>query len=91
VNTYAEQLEPMDDVVKAMTAQYGQHSPIHEYLSKIKGHWRAPPSGSACPCCLNCCRRISLLEAARRHRCAGNVSGAQTRRASRANTCRPMP
>ena len=37
VNTYAEQLEPMDDVVKAMTAKYGQYSPIHEYLSKIKG------------------------------------------------------
>src|SRR5690348_8293099 len=31
VNTYAEQLEPMDDVVKAMTVQFGQYSPIHEY------------------------------------------------------------
>src|ERR1700722_1073155 len=38
VNTYADQLEPVDDVVKAMTGQYGQYGPIHEYLSKIKGH-----------------------------------------------------
>ena len=61
VNTYAEQLEPMDDVVKAMTAQYGQYSPIHEYLSKIKGHWRALPSSTG-TLNLNCCGRISLLK-----------------------------
>jgi ABC-type glycerol-3-phosphate transport system substrate-binding protein len=61
VNTYAEQLEPMDDVVKAMTAQYGQYSPIHEYLSKIKGNWRALPSSTG-SLNLNCCARISLLK-----------------------------
>ena len=61
VNTYADQLEPMDDVVKAMTAQYGQYSPIHEYLSKIKGHWRALPSSTG-TLNLNCCARISLLK-----------------------------
>jgi ABC-type glycerol-3-phosphate transport system substrate-binding protein len=43
VSTYTEQLEPMDDVVKAMISQYGQYSPIHEYLSKFKGSWRALP------------------------------------------------
>ena len=37
VNTYADQLEPMDDVVKAMTAQYGQYSPIHEYPVEDQG------------------------------------------------------
>jgi ABC-type glycerol-3-phosphate transport system substrate-binding protein len=61
VNTYAEQLEPMDDVVKAMTAQFGQYSPIHEYLSKIKGSWRALPSSTG-TLNLNCCARISLLK-----------------------------
>ena len=61
MNTYAEQLEPMDDVVKAMTAQYGQYSPIHEYLSKLKGHWRALPSSTG-TLNLNCCARISLLK-----------------------------
>jgi ABC-type glycerol-3-phosphate transport system substrate-binding protein len=61
VNTYADQLEPMDDVIKAMTAQYGQYSPIHEYLSKIKGNWRALPSSTG-TLNLNCCARISLLK-----------------------------
>ena len=44
VNTYADKLEPMDDVVKAMTAHTGQYSPIDEYLSRLKGHWMALPS-----------------------------------------------
>ena len=61
VNTYADQLEPVDDVVKAMTGQYGQYGPIHEYLSKIKGHWRALPSSTG-TLNLNCCGRISLLK-----------------------------
>jgi hypothetical protein len=61
VNTYAEQLEPMDDVVKAMMAQFGQYSPIREYLSKIKGSWRALPSSTG-TLNLNCCARISLLK-----------------------------
>ena len=51
----------MDDVVKAMTAQYGDYSPIHEYLSKIKGAWRALPSSTG-TLNLNCCARISLLK-----------------------------
>ena len=61
VNTYADQLEPVDDVVKAVTGQYGQYGPIHEYLSKIKGHWRALPSSTG-TLNLNCCGRISLLK-----------------------------
>ena len=61
VNTYADKLEPMDDVVKAMTAQYGQYSPIHEYLSRLKGHWMALPSSTG-TLNLNCCARISLLK-----------------------------
>ena len=76
VNTYADQLEPMDDVVKAMTAQYGQYSPIHEYLSKIKGklagaavqHRHVEPE---------LLRADQPAEAARRHRYRRDVSGAQ--------------
>jgi spermidine/putrescine-binding protein len=59
VNTYADQLEPMDDVVEAMTTQYGQYSPIHEYLSKLKAHWRALPSSTG-TLNLSCCGRLDL-------------------------------
>src|SRR6516165_7615695 len=34
VNTYAEPLEPMDDVFKAMTTQYAQYSPLPVYFSQ---------------------------------------------------------
>jgi ABC-type glycerol-3-phosphate transport system substrate-binding protein len=51
----------VDDLVQAMTAKYGQYSPIHEYLSKLKGHWRALPSSTG-TLNLNCCGRISLLK-----------------------------
>jgi hypothetical protein len=44
-----------------MTAQYGPYSPIHEYLPKIKGNWRALPSSTG-TLNLNCCARISLLK-----------------------------
>jgi ABC-type glycerol-3-phosphate transport system substrate-binding protein len=61
VDTYADLLEPMDDVVKEMNAKYGAYSPIHEYLSKLKGSWRALPSSTG-TLNLNCCGRISLLK-----------------------------
>ena len=62
VNTYADKLEPMDDVVKAMTAQVRSgHPDSNQTLSKLKGHWMALPSSTG-TLNLNCCARISLLK-----------------------------
>ena len=61
VNTYADRLEPVDDIVAHMTGQYGKYSPIHEYLSKPKGHWMAVPSSTG-TLNLTCAGRISLLK-----------------------------
>ena len=44
-----------------MIEQYGKYSPIHEYLSKLKGHWMALPSSTG-TLNLNCVGRISLLK-----------------------------
>ena len=44
VHNNAQLLEPMDDVVKRLSAKYGEMSPIVEYLSKIDGSYRAMPS-----------------------------------------------
>ena len=60
VNTYADKLEPVDDVVQQMVGQYGKYSPIHEYLAKAKGHWAAVPSSTG-TLNLTCCGRISML------------------------------
>jgi ABC-type glycerol-3-phosphate transport system substrate-binding protein len=40
----AEVLEPMDDVVKRLSAKYGAINPIVDYLSKSKGSYRAVPA-----------------------------------------------
>ncbi|HEY3847354.1 MAG TPA: extracellular solute-binding protein [Acetobacteraceae bacterium] len=61
VNTYADKLEPVDDLVKAMNDKYGKYSPIHEYLAKLGGHWMALPSSTG-TLNLSCCARISLLK-----------------------------
>jgi ABC-type glycerol-3-phosphate transport system substrate-binding protein len=37
-------LEPMDDVVKRLSAKYGQITPINQYLATVDGSWRAMPS-----------------------------------------------
>src|ERR1700733_2677186 len=39
VHQYAAQLEPMDDVMQRLTAQYGNVSAILEYLARIDGVW----------------------------------------------------
>ena len=44
VRNNAEQLEPMDDVVKRLSAKYGPMNEIVDYLSKIKGSYAAMPS-----------------------------------------------
>jgi ABC-type glycerol-3-phosphate transport system substrate-binding protein len=61
VHQWSEHLEPMDEVVNALIAQYGPVASVNEYLGKVKGHWMAVPTsiGSAS---LPPCGRISLLK-----------------------------
>jgi ABC-type glycerol-3-phosphate transport system substrate-binding protein len=40
----AENLEPVDDIMKDLTAEHGQVSKVVEYLGKVKGHWVAIPA-----------------------------------------------
>src|SRR5277367_5797332 len=61
VQTYADKLEPVDDVVQHMISEYGKYSPIHEYLAKTTGHWAALPSSTG-TLNLTCAGRISLLK-----------------------------
>ena len=61
VDTYADRLEPVDDIVAHMTGRYGKYSPIHEYLSKLKGQWMAVPSSTG-TLNLTGAGRISLLK-----------------------------
>ena len=44
VRNNADQLEPMDDVVKRLSAKYGKMNEVVDYLSKIKGSYKAMPS-----------------------------------------------
>jgi ABC-type glycerol-3-phosphate transport system substrate-binding protein len=40
----AKELEPVDDVMKALVAKHGGVSPLIEYLGKVDGHWVAIPA-----------------------------------------------
>jgi ABC-type glycerol-3-phosphate transport system substrate-binding protein len=60
VQTYADRLEPADDVIKAMESQYGAYSPIAKYLASSKERWKAVPSSTG-NLNLTCCGRISML------------------------------
>jgi ABC-type glycerol-3-phosphate transport system substrate-binding protein len=40
---YLDKLEPLDDIIKAVTAKYGDLSPDAVYLGKIKGTWYSVP------------------------------------------------
>jgi len=44
VLNHAEVLEPMDDVMKRLSAKYGPVNPIVDYLSKTKGGYKAVPA-----------------------------------------------
>jgi ABC-type glycerol-3-phosphate transport system substrate-binding protein len=57
----AKQLEPVDDVMKALIAKNGDVSPLIQYLSRIGGHWIAIPAtpGSQIK---GPCGRIDLLK-----------------------------
>src|SRR5262249_51297052 len=52
--TYADLLEPLDDVAEELIRQNGPISPVFEYLGKIKATWRAVPAtrlSQVKPCC----------------------------------------
>jgi maltose-binding protein MalE len=54
IRIHQDALEPLDDVVNKLIAQYGPISPVAEYLAKIKGTWKGLPTtvGSQVkPCC----------------------------------------
>ena len=57
----AHLLEPMDDVVKRLSAKYGPVNSIVDYLAKTEGSYRAMPaiSGSQVK---PCCSRIDLFK-----------------------------
>ena len=61
VHQYAEQLDPVDDIMKVFIEKYGKIGRAYEYLGVSEGHWRAVPVawGSA-P--LTPCARISMLK-----------------------------
>ena len=61
VHQWADELEPVDDVMTALLAENGPVIENVEYLAKIKGHWMAVPSGpGSAP--LTPCGRISMLK-----------------------------
>jgi ABC-type glycerol-3-phosphate transport system substrate-binding protein len=61
VGAFAARLEPVDDVIKALTDSYGQYDTISEYLGKSSGHWWAVPSSNG-TLNLTTCGRISMLK-----------------------------
>ncbi len=61
VGSYADQLEPVDDVIGRLVQKYGQINPVAEYLSKHGGRWRGVPQTSGTqtkPACV----RFDLLQ-----------------------------
>ncbi len=61
IHQYADQLEPVDDVMSRLAAQYGPANEVFEYLGKVKGRWLAVPSSSGTQI-KGPCGRISLLK-----------------------------
>ena len=58
---YADQMEPVDDVIKHLSDKYGKYDPVIEYLAKSKGHWAAVPATDP-TANLTCCARISMMK-----------------------------
>jgi ABC-type glycerol-3-phosphate transport system substrate-binding protein len=46
VHNHVDSMEPIDDVMAALTTKYGPTNKVCEYLAKIKGHWLAVPTSS---------------------------------------------
>lgn len=61
VQNHADQMEPMDDVMKRLTEKYGPVTSAAQYLFNIKGHWMAVPC-SAGNQNKGPCGRISVLK-----------------------------
>ncbi|HEX2942445.1 MAG TPA: extracellular solute-binding protein [Rhodopila sp.] len=61
VQNHADQIEPVDDVMKSLMAKYGPVATASEYLFKVKGHWLAVPC-SAGNQNKGPCGRISVLK-----------------------------
>lgn len=63
IHNNAQLLEPMDDVVKRLSAKYGPIGPIVDYLAKVEGSYRAMPalSGSQNK---PCCSRMDIFKSA---------------------------
>ncbi len=61
VQQYADDVDPVDDIMQRLMAKYGKLGHAYEYLGKADGHWLAVPVqwGSA-P--LPPCGRISMLK-----------------------------
>ena len=43
MHQYADKLEPMDDVIRHLSAQYGTLAPLLEYEGKVEGSWAGVP------------------------------------------------
>jgi ABC-type glycerol-3-phosphate transport system substrate-binding protein len=61
VQNHADQMEPMDDVMKRLTEKYGAVTSAAQYLFNIKGHWLAIPCSSGNQN-KGPCGRISVLK-----------------------------
>ncbi|WP_428492328.1 ABC transporter substrate-binding protein [Rhodopila sp.] len=61
VQNHADQLEPIDDVMKRLTDKYGPVAAASKYLFNIKGHWLAVPCSSGNQN-KGPCGRISVLK-----------------------------
>ncbi|WP_187830142.1 ABC transporter substrate-binding protein [Siccirubricoccus phaeus] len=61
VGAYADQLEPVDDVIQRLIGKYGPINPVAEFLAKHGGKWRGVPATSGTqnkPACV----RYDLME-----------------------------
>jgi len=60
VLNHADKLEPIDDVMKRLTGEFGPTNHVCEYLANTKGHWMAVPTSSGTQM-KGPCGRISVL------------------------------
>ncbi|HTT37905.1 MAG TPA: extracellular solute-binding protein [Burkholderiales bacterium] len=61
VTVHRDVLEPVDDVMKELTARYGPPNPMAEYLAKPDGHWKGVPATPGTQV-KTCCSRIDLYK-----------------------------
>jgi ABC-type glycerol-3-phosphate transport system substrate-binding protein len=61
VQNHADDIEPIDDVMKHLTEQYGPVNQVCNYLANVKGHWLGVPTSSGTQY-KGPCGRISVLK-----------------------------